>query len=169
MTSPPIPPFQRVYHLGLGRLLLLPGVWALFAGMFLWIGFTAPAEERSPMFQAAALITAIFAPFVAITWHSRLVLTEQGIAHHQLGYTVRSTWQNLQALSLNPGALLLKEPGTRSALLRWSSKLAGGVIASDAKALGEGRLIVLAPFMAHYRRGPLRADLQRCAPHLFQS
>jgi hypothetical protein len=82
---------------------------------------------------------------------------------------VRSTWQNLQALSFNPGALLLKEPGTQSALLRWSSKLAGGAVASDAKALGEGRLIVLAPFMAHYRRGPLREDLQRCAPQLFTS
>jgi hypothetical protein len=118
---------------------------------------------------AIAAITVLFAPFVAITWQSRLVLTEQGIAHHQLGYTVRSSWQNLQALSLNPGALLLEQPGTQSALLRWSSKLAGGVVASDAKALSEGRLIVLAPFMAHYHRGPLREDLVRCAPQLFKS
>jgi hypothetical protein len=120
---------------------------------------------------AFALVTAIFAPFNAVAWQSRLVLTEQGIAHYQLGYTVRSTWQNLKALSLTPGAeaLHLNEPGTQSALLRWSSKLAGGVVASDAKALGEGKLIVLAPFMAHYRRGPLREDLMRCAPQLVQS
>lgn len=164
-------PFRRVYHLSRGRLLLLPATWGLFAGMFLLSAVADPGEDRVAMLLAAVALTAIFAPFVAITWHSRLVLTEWGISHYQFGYTVRSSWQNLQALSIDPGggALYLKEPGTRSVLLRWSSKVAGGVVASDAEALGQGRLILLTPFMSHYHRGPLREDLMRYAPQLFNS
>lgn len=169
MISPAISPFRHVYHLSPGRLLLLPATWGLFAGVFLWSAVAAP-EDRGAMLLAAAALTLLFAPFVALTWYSRLVLTEWGISHYQFGYTVRSSWQNLQTLSLNPsaGALYLKEPGTRSVLLRWSSKVAGGVVASDAEALGQGRLILLTPFLAHYYRGPLREDLMRCAPQLFQ-
>jgi hypothetical protein len=135
----------------------------------------AGSEQRS-MLIACLIITLIMLPFCFVTWLSRLVLTPGGIVHHQLGYTVQSTWANLEALQLTPGseALYLREPGTRSTLLRLSAKLVGNAarnaqsVIGDPAALAEGRLIFLAPFMRHWKRGPLREDLLRCAPHLFE-
>jgi hypothetical protein len=187
-TAPTDPPVRHVYHLSSMRLMLLPAVWVLMLGLLLLPLLLAPATDASTDSAAdaaadhalpltAALFTLILLPFVAIAWQSRLVLTPQGIAHHQLGYTVRSPWANLVALDLTAGrqALYLAEPGSRSRLLRWSSRavaagapgLADGLI-GDPQALAQGRLIFLAPFMQHWRRGPLRDDLKRWAPHLFE-
>ena len=156
----------HVYHLSWGRLLPLPLIWAVFASLLLTVAFSAPAgadHERNAMLLTTAITTLIMAPFVWITWSSRLVLTAEGIAHHQFGYTVRSTWLNVEALSLDPGreGLYLREPGTRSVLLRLSAKLIG-----EHPALAEGRLIMLSPFMQHWRRGSLREDILRHAPQL---
>ena len=169
---------RHVYHLSPIRLLSMPLLWL---AMVLPLLGLAVAYRRDPAdlaaFTAAAIIvTLIFLPIGAIVWQSRLVLTPEGIAHHQFAYTVRSPWKQLQALTLDPGteALVLAEPGTRSrwfgVLVRW-----GGVFApvdprgliGDVDLMADGRLILIAPFMAHWRRGPLREDLRRWAPHLF--
>lgn len=174
-------PVRRVYHLNTARLLLLPAIWALLMVLLLLpLGAAsesaADAEAERALLLGAAAATLILLPFAGIVWQSRLVLTPQGIAHHQFGYTVRSPWTNLSALDLTAGrqALYLSEPGSRSRLLRWSSRalkfgapaLTEGLF-GDADALAQGRLILLAPFMQHWRRGPLRDDLQHWAPHLF--
>jgi len=171
------PAFKHVYHLGLGRLLVLPLLW--LPVFLLLVGMSLAEPEQGEAFLLTALVfTLIVLPFAWVTWHSRLVLTEDGIAHHQLGYTVRSSWSNLQSLSLEPRceALYLTEPGTKSRLLRWSSQLLGSgapgamrSVIGDPRALAEGRLIFLAPFIVHYRRGPLRHDLVRAAPQLFDA
>jgi hypothetical protein len=172
--------FRHTYHLNPGRLLLLPIVWGVLVGSLLSLAFggadDSGVEQRS-MLIASLMITLIMLPFCFVTWLSRLVITPVGIAHHQLGYTVRSTWANLEAVQLRPGseAIYLREPGTRSTLLRLSAKLVGNAVRNaqsligDANALAEGRLIPLVPFMRHWKRGPLREDLIRCAPHLFDN
>jgi hypothetical protein len=165
----------RVYRLGPGRLSMLPIMWAVIMAALASLACDTPApgtsagDPSSMILLAAGIISAIMLPFVWITWASRLVLTAQGIAHHQLGYTLRSAWSNVSGLDLSPRAeaLYLAQPGTQSALLRWSVKLAGGVGVARADLLGQGRAIVLHPFMHHWKRGPLRDDLQRWAPHLF--
>ena len=172
-------PFRHVYHLGLARLLPLPLVWTLVVGLLLVAPLSSPGAEREE-WEAILLVcgafTLIMLPFFAIVWQSRLVLTPDGIAHHQFGYTVRSTWGNLEKLVLQRGseALILREPGTRSRLLRNSIRLlpylspapSNGMF-GDLRALSAGRLILLTPFMAHFKRGPLHDDLKRFAPHLF--
>lgn len=172
--------FRHVYHLSPARLLLLPLVWGLIVGPLLALAASdggTPAETLA-FVGAALLFTLIMLPFCALAWHARLVLTPEGIAHHQFGYTVRSRWDNLLALSLAAGAqcLVLEQPGTRSRLLRGSARLMSSVVPTiadgvfgDADLLAEGRLILLAPFMGHWRRGPLRDDLLRWAPRLFEA
>jgi hypothetical protein len=170
--------FRHTYHLNPGRLLVLPIVWTVIVASLLSFAFSGAedsAGEQRSMLITCAVVTLIVLPFGAVTWFSRLVLTPGGIAHYQLGYTVRSTWANLEALQLRPGseALYLRAPGTRSVLLRLSVNLVGSAVRNaqnvigDSNALAEGRLIYLAPFMRHWKRGPLREDLLRCAPHLF--
>jgi hypothetical protein len=170
----------HVYHLSLPRLLLLPLFWGATVGPMLALAASASstADETRVFVLTALIVTLIMLPFYALAWQSRLVLTPEDIAHHQFGYTVRSRWDNLQALSLVAGAqaLVLEQPGTRSRLLRWSARwmssavpvIADGVF-GDCDLLAEGRLILLAPFMAHWRRGPLRDDLLRWAPQLFEA
>jgi hypothetical protein len=170
--------FRHTYHLNPGRLLLLPIMWGVIVAWLLSLAFSGAddsgSEQRS-MLIVCLMFTLIMLPFFFVSWLSRLVLTPGGIVHHQLGYTVRSTWANLDALQLRPGseALYLREPGTRSTVLRLSAKLVGNAarnahsVIGDPNALAEGRLIFLAPFMRHWKRGPLREDLLRCAPHLF--
>lgn len=172
--------FRHVYHLSPLRLLPLPLLWGTIVGLLLGLsasGDANPAESRA-LLLAALLFTLIMLPFFALLWHSSLVLTREGIAHHQFGYTVRSRWDNLLALSLTAGAqsLVLERPGTRSRALRYSARfmskltpaLASGLFGED-HLLAEGRLILIAPFMAHWKRGPLRDDLRRWAPHLFDA
>lgn len=169
---------RHVYHLNLSRLLIVPLLWALLMVPLLWLGLSdSPDPNENEAFLATAGgFTLIMLPFLALVWQSRLVLTPEGIAHHQFGYTVRSSWANLRLLTLVPGreALVLERPGTRSKLLRWSTGMApafipgsADAVLGDVDALAEGRLILLAPFMAHWKKGPLRDDIARWAPHLF--
>ncbi|HEY8243189.1 MAG TPA: hypothetical protein VII68_06985 [Casimicrobiaceae bacterium] len=166
---------RHVYHLSLPRLLLLPIVWALVVGPLFVAGVAGgPADEARAYLVSVLIVTLVVLPWWVVVWQSRLVLTPDGIAHHQFGYTVRSRWDNVEALSLDAGAqaLLLREPGTQSRLLRWSSRFLASIVPSiangmfgDADRLAEGRLILLSPFMAHWKRG-LRDDLVRWAPRL---
>ena len=179
MQLPPPHQLAHVYHLSLARLLPLPLLWAVLTATLLLLGLSGPASDpnESDAFVFVALVlTLIMLPFFALLWQSRLVLTAEGIAHHQFGYTVRSSWSNLKALSLVPGqqALVLDAPGTRSSLLRWSARIlpamvpiSADALVGDTQALAEGRLILLAPFMTHWKRGPLRDDLLHWAPQLF--
>jgi hypothetical protein len=170
-------PFRHTYHLNPLRLAVMPVLWGALTGLFLvlWLLEPSSSPDRSLYLTLAGILSAILLPFVAVGWQSRLVLTHEGIAHHQLGYTVRSSWQNLTHLSLEPRAegLYLAESGTRSKLLRAAASAAAPTLASarsvvgDVHALREGRFIFLAPFMSHWKRGPLRDDVMRCAPHLF--
>jgi hypothetical protein len=134
-----------------------------------------PGENRA-FVLAAVTLTAILLPFFWMLWYSRLVLTPGGIVHYQIGYSVRSTWANVEQLDLSAGtqSLILIEPGTSSKLLRLTTKwihgtrpITGPAIFGDLDLLGDGRMIFLAPFMVHWKRGPLRDDLLRWAPHLF--
>jgi len=59
-----------------------------------------------------------------------------------------------------------REPAHLSAHL---DRRAWDLCAGDAAAVADGRVIALAPFMADWKKGPLREDLQRWAPHLFDA
>ncbi|MEP7182693.1 MAG: hypothetical protein ABI886_10925 [Betaproteobacteria bacterium] len=177
-TCPPDAAVRHVYHLSPIRLLPLPLVWGLAMALLI-IPFWAPPstpEENQAVLIAAGVVTLIMLPFFGIIWQSRLVLTPEGIEHHQFGYTVRSSWANLESLSLSPGAeaLYLREPGTTSRLLRISvrllklSGLAAGLV-GDPTSIAEGRMIFLGPFMAQWKRGALRDDVLRWAPDLFDT
>lgn len=171
---------RRAYHLSPARLCLVPAVWLAVAGPLLWLaaGEDTSTDEAYAFGITAALYTLMMFAGQAIVWQSRLVLTPAGVAHHQLGYTIRSRWDNVRALSVAAGAqgLWLRRPGTDSRLLYWSTRLiaapmphtAAGLFV-DADLLATGQLILLTPFMAHWRRGALRADLLRWAPHLFDA
>ena len=179
MPSAESPQLRHVYHISWPRLLPLP---LLVLGLFLLF-----AVDECPAFGAKiswgdylAVLGAIlvfFSPFLLLLWQSRLVLTPEGIAHHQFGYTVRSTWADVEYIMMNRNAgapaLYLAKPGTHSFLLRAATGFVGATMPGasgmfgNTQKLGQGRLILLAPFMIHWNKGALRADIQRWAPHLF--
>ncbi len=180
MTTQPAESIRHVYHLSPVRLAIFPALWILGAALCGLIWFSSP-DRFTPaavrmLFILIGIVTLFVAPFFALMWQSRLVLTPEGIAHHQFGYTVRSTWENLVALDLSPRvqSLILARPGTRARLLSASvgvldvaaPGLAAGLV-GDSRAYAEGRLIGLAPYMAHWKHGGLRDDLLRWAPQLF--
>jgi hypothetical protein len=170
----------RVYRINPARLLVLPAVWLGFVSLLLgWFGRSAAPGDAAAGVGAAVILTLIFAPIFYLTvWRARLELDSAGISQFQFGYTIRSSWANLEHLSLQPGAegLYLREPGTDSRLLRGSVKVVQGVshvtgvgsVIGDAEALAQGRFIALMPFTSHLRDGPLRQDLERWAPQLFR-
>jgi hypothetical protein len=173
-------PFRRVYHLSLVRLLIFPIIWVIGVTFCICLVYSrgeafTPHANRVLLFLVG-IITAFVLPFFGLIWQSRLVLTPQGIAHHQFGYTVRSAWANLESLSLDRGKqrLILAKPGTRNRLLRISSEILDAIPVSrdftgDSTAFAEGRLITIAPFMSHWKRGRLREDLRQLAPQLFDA
>lgn len=171
-------PWRHVYRVNPLRLMVIPSLW-LAAAAFLLTMAAQPGERGNAIawLQAAGFLMLILLPFFLIVWMSRLVLTDDGIEHHQFGYTVRSTWTNIESMSTVRGmeGLYLREPGTRSRLLRRSAMLLDSITRAvglpssfgDAAALAEGRFIALTPFTHHWHEGSLKADLQRRAPHLF--
>jgi len=170
----------HVYRINLSRLLVLPGVWLAFVVVLLGLlgGSTAPGDSAAGL-GGATILTLIFAPIFYFTvWRSRLELDEQGITHFQFGYTIHSSWGNVERLSMQPGSegLYLNAPGADSNLLRGSVRIVEGLnrvtgvgsVIGDAEALAQGRFIALMPFTSHLNGGALRRDLERWAPQLFR-
>lgn len=169
----------RVYRVNAARLLVLPAIWlamvVMLAGSF---GRGAGPDEAAIGLRVAGVLTVIFgALFYFGVWRSRLELDAHGITHHQLGYSLHSSWGNVTRLSREPGreGLYLAEPASSSRLLRGSTRLVqrlgrpvgAEAVLGDADALAQGRFIALMPFSNHLRGGSLLRDLQRWAPHLF--
>jgi len=169
----------HIYRINLARLLVLPAVWLVFVIPLLgFLGRSSVPGDAAAGVAGAVVVTLILGPIFYFTvWRSRLELDAQGIAHHQFGYTVRSSWANLERLSMEPGmeGLYLAEPGVDSPLLRGSSRIVQsieqvtgvGPIVGDADALAQGRYIALRPFTSHLHGGPLSRDLEHWAPQLF--
>ena len=178
MCIRPMETWQQTYHINTPRLLVIPGLWLGIVAVLLVMA-AQPSERGHAIawLQAAGLLTLILLPFFLITWRSRLVLTDLGITHYQFGYTVQSTWANVESLSMAPGVegLYLREPGTHSKLLRVSTQILDLLTRAvgwpsfigDAQALAEGRFIALITFTNSWHHGPLIQDLQRWAPQLF--
>jgi hypothetical protein len=172
VTSPP-----HVYHLNPIRLLVIPAIGLGFVAMLIAAVLLPDTDGDGAVWWTVGLVTLVFAAAFLVVWKSRLELSDEGIVHYQFGYTVRSTWQNVESISLVHGAegLYLREPGTHSALLRGSSRLlslamrasALPSVVGDPAALAAGRFVALMPFTRHLNGGPLSRDLQRWAPHLF--
>jgi hypothetical protein len=172
VTSPP-----HVYHLNPIRLVVIPAIGLGFVALLIAALVFPDADGDDGLWWAVGLVALVFAAAFLIVWKSRLELTDEGIVHYQFGYTVRSTWENVESISLVRGAegLYLREPGTHSALLRGSSQLlniamrvsALPSVVGDPAALAAGRFVALMPFTRHLNGGPLSRDLQRWAPHLF--
>lgn len=169
----------HVYRINTARLLVMPTIWLIFVAPLLGIfgRSTVPGETAAGV-AIAVILTLILGPlFYLMVWRSRLELDARGIAHHQFGYTVRSSWANLERLSMQRGmeGLYLTEPGVDSRLLRGSTRfiqrltLLTGMppFIGDADALAEGRFIALMTFTSRLRGGPLSQDLERWAPQLF--
>jgi hypothetical protein len=152
---------------------VLPGVWLLFSIALIGSALTSHmSREVAAAWYTEIMLTGVVLPLLLVTWCSRLELSEAGITHHQCTYRIESTWENVAALTLGPGpeGLLLRQRGGAGWFLRYSLEMLrifGVANAFGGQALAEGRFIALAPFMAHWRKGPLRDDLRRMAPHLF--
>lgn len=180
MTTTPVASLRHVYHLNPLRLLIFPLLWVAALGLCLYLSFSSadaftPAANRM-LLVLIGIVSLFVAPFFALMWQSRLVLTPEGITHHQFGYTIRSSWDNVAMLDLTPRVqgLVLSRPGSQSRLLPMSvgvlEAAAPGTtedLVGDKDALAEGRLITLAPFMTHWKRGQLQDDLRRWAARLF--
>ena len=106
MTTTPVASLRHVYHLNPLRLLIFPLLWVAALGLCLYLSFSSadaftPAANRM-LLVLIGIVSLFVAPFFALMWQSRLVLTPEGITHHQFGYTIRSSWDNVAMLDLTP-------------------------------------------------------------------
>jgi hypothetical protein len=171
---------SRVYRINPWNMAVLPGVWLVVIVMLL--GLIVPSatpDEREAGLFTVLIVTLIMATvFYFAVWRCRLELNEAGIVQYQFGYSIRSSWANVERLSLRPHSqgLYLTEPGTDSRSLRVSVRFVQvlsattglGGLDGDADAFAQGRFITLVPFTSHLKNGALRRDLERWAPHLFR-
>jgi hypothetical protein len=170
----------HVYRINLARLIVMPIIWLAFVVLMFVLAVMSDKPDDSAAGQAIILmLTLIMAPiFYVGVWRSRLEVSAEGIAHYQFGYSIHSTWQNLERISLEPAAegLFLREPGTTSTILRASTRIVQSVsqavgmpsFLGDYDTMAAGRFIALTTFTSHLHGGPLSADLERWAPQLFQ-
>lgn len=172
---------SHIYRINPWNMAVLPGVWlVVIVVLFGLIGPGASPAEREAGLVTALIVTLIMATiFYFAVWRCRLELNDAGIVQYQFGYSIRSSWANVERLSMVPHGqgLYLTEPGTGSSLLRASVRFLQGLnaftgigsIDGDADAFAQGRFITLVPFTRHLNGGALRGDLERWAPHVFRA
>lgn len=110
MTIYFLPTFWRAYAL------VFPLLGLLFGGTFVYVGVTtagASPELKLFMFAAALSFLLLASAIGLAVLRIRLELSETGLAYHTLGYSVVSTWENVEAIGMHRGSsgLLLREPG----------------------------------------------------------
>lgn len=107
----------------------------------------------------------VAAYFILLASQIRVITTPEGIEYRQVGYGVKSSWDNIdRILTVKSGivereGLLLKEPNLEPS---WWYRLV-----PDRHKEHRGRFIPFTPLMPNWRGGSLGLDIRQYAPHLF--
>ncbi len=168
----------RVYHVSPWRRWTL---WYVFGPIILALVVGSaflPFESGKPGLITAGLVFLIFLPLDRMLGWTRLELSPKGVRLKQIGYTLEAPWAEVAGIRFGRGreAFVTNTPlagkgAKRLAALRGFG-FRGGLSLYDAeqqRLLAERRLIPIEAFAWHLRRGKLRADIVRFAPHLTEA
>jgi hypothetical protein len=164
----------RVYHVSPWRRWLL---WYVIAPIILALaigGAGANSAEGRALLMTAGIVVLIVFPFQLIIDWTRLELSPKRVRLRQFGYTLEAIWPEVTGLRLMRGSegLITKTPlagkgAMRLAAVRGFGMRGASLYDAEQQALlAERRLIPIEAFGWHLRRGTLRADITRFAPHL---
>ena len=105
----------------------------------------------------------IAAFFLYMVYYTRLKVSPEGIEYFQLGYRLKTTWENIERIGMVPTGMQ-----TAEGLILRESALQGKAL--GRKNLERNRLdraIPLTFFQPRWREGGLGEEIKRFAPHLF--
>ena len=127
------------------------------------------------MLTTAGLLILIWLPFQIILQRTRLELSFEGVCLWQTGYKLEAPWTDVARVRLDRGCegFITSVPMTgkgadRLARFRGVSMRYATVQAYDDEQralLAERRLIPIEAFAWYLRRGMMRADIEKFAPH----
>lgn len=164
----------RVYHVSPLRQWLLWFVIGPILAFLVVLSISSDAADRAAFLIVAGLMMVIALPFDLIVRRTRLELSATGVRLRQTGYELAARWDDIEDLRLTPGregfvtrAPMAGKGAARLARLRFAG--AANVALYDAEQqslLAERRFIPIEAFAWHLRRGGMREDIVRSAPHL---
>lgn len=126
-------------------------------------------RERFALLATAATTFCIIFPWIFVVGYTRLFLSPSGLEVRQLGYRLRTTWDNIQEIRLDRfcEGLVLRRPLESGGLaLKVGFLLPGWYRGWQAEMVRSGLWIPLDPFAWHLRRGNLLEEMRRFAPAL---
>jgi hypothetical protein len=127
-------------------------------------------RERFALLATAATTFCIIFPWIFVVGYTRLFLTPAGLELRQLGYRLRTTWDNIQEIRLDRfcEGLVLRHPleGGGRLALKAGLLLPGWYRGWQAEKVRSGLWIPLDPFAWHLRHGNLLEEMRRFAPEL---
>ena len=149
--------------------LMGPIILALVIG-----GVLFGSAEGKAMLASAGLVFLIMLPFQFILGWTRLEFSPKGVRLRQIGYTLEAPWPEVNGLRLVRGSegFITNTPIAGKGAARLASLRGIGIRgapfydAEQQALLAERRLIPIEAFGWYLRRGTLRTDITRFAPHL---
>ncbi len=93
----------------------------------------------------------------------RLVTSPEGIEYYQVGYSVRTTWDNLAQIGAIPAGRIMVE----GLILREPALFVDKWLAGVKYIQTRGQLIPLSLFKRNWLDSELGEDIRKYAPHLF--
>ncbi len=159
----------RIYRISIWRYLVM--WWALGPFLLLGLGLALFSDESR---GAGVAIALLMAPFLLL-WHwlvgkARLEVSATGVRLHDFGGGCAAAWGDIVDLRVDRGheGFITGAPLEGKGALHLA-QTAGPMQMHDERDLeliGARRFIPLKAFAFHLRRGDLRADIGRHAPHL---
>jgi hypothetical protein len=93
----------------------------------------------------------------------RLVISADGIEYYQVGYSVRTSWENVARIGEIPAGRIMAE-----GLILYESALTVDKLFSGVKYIQtRGQVIPLSLFKRDWLNSKLGQDIRKYAPHLF--
>jgi hypothetical protein len=158
---------EKTYHVKGWRLLAGPALFAVLAVLMLgWGLFAEDADARAAGLVTGAILVAMGACLVLLARVPTLVVSDRGILLRQVGWTMATTWDNVERVDLRPGleALHLHRAvtgrGTRA--LRLGQYLPGWYTEEQRQKVAEGIYLPLNAFDWSLRREGLQQEIERC-------
>lgn len=154
----------RIYRLEPNR----RGAVFVYAGLILLFAFlfgVVLGKLESCTLPFVIPLTLASAYFFRLAYHIRLEVSPEGIEYFQMGYRLKTTWDNIERIGMIPMGLLMAE-----GLILRESALQGKIF--GRKNLERNRLdraIPLTLFQPWWREGDLGEEIKRYAPRLIVS
>lgn len=141
------------------------GIIFMYAGFILLIVFifgVVLGKLESCTLPFVIPLTVVAAYFFYMAYHIRLEVSPEGIEYFQMGYHLKTTWDNVERVGMIPMGLLMAE-----GLILRESALQGKML--GRKNLERNRLdraVPLTLFQPWWRENGLGEEIKRYAPHL---